>query len=108
MYPAIDQVIDAQAVRPILFRYGLHRDPTFERSLLWERGRSSSAHAIASLPAGLGMAVVPAPLATLSLPHLVYRPIKEKEMTGDLLLLSRAGETRGAVRAFLLFARRTP
>lgn len=39
---------------------------------------------------------------------LVYRPIKEKEMTGDLLLLSRADETGGAVRAFLSFARRTP
>ncbi len=55
---------------------------------------------LALVAAGLGIAVVPAPLAELSIPMLVYRPIEGDGPMADLMLLSRADETTGAVIAY--------
>ncbi len=66
---------------------------------------SSTLSVLALAAAGFGVALVPAPLDAVTIPHLVYRPFIEKNMLADLLLLSRADETDGAVRAFLALAR---
>jgi DNA-binding transcriptional LysR family regulator len=65
---------------------------------------ASTLSVLALAAAGIGLALVPAPLDAMSIPHLVYRPITEKNLSADLLLLSRANETSGAVKAFLKFA----
>ncbi|CAD6528022.1 Hca operon transcriptional activator HcaR [Paraburkholderia metrosideri] len=67
---------------------------------------SSTLSVLALAAAGLGVALVPAPLDQVTIPNLTYRPIVEKEFQADLLLISRADETDGAVRAFLALARR--
>ena len=67
---------------------------------------SSTLSVLALAAAGFGVAIVPAPLDKVTIPHLVYRPFAEKDMFADLLLLSRADETDGAVRAFLTLARK--
>jgi DNA-binding transcriptional LysR family regulator len=55
--------------------------------------------------AGLGLALVPAPLAGVKLVDLEYRPLADVSATVDLVLLSRTRETAGAVRQFLAHAR---
>jgi DNA-binding transcriptional LysR family regulator len=66
---------------------------------------SSTLSVLALAAAGLGVALVPAPLDKVAIPHLTYRPVAETDIVADLLLLSRANETEGAVRAFLALAR---
>ncbi|CAN7414708.1 LysR substrate-binding domain-containing protein [Caballeronia sp. LjRoot29] len=68
---------------------------------------SSTLSVLALAAAGLGVALVPAPLDRVTIPNLVYRPIAETDMSADLLLFSRANETSGAVLAFLGLARGT-
>lgn len=65
---------------------------------------SSTLSVLAFAAAGLGVALVPAPLEHVSIPNLIYRPVVEKNLSADLLLVSRAEETSGAVRAFLTLA----
>jgi len=62
---------------------------------------------LALAAAGLGVALVPAPIDQVTIPNLIYRPIVETDMSADLLLFSRANETGGAVLAFLALARDT-
>ncbi|NKC04917.1 LysR substrate-binding domain-containing protein [Brucella haematophila] len=56
--------------------------------------------------AGLGLGLIPASLMQVALPGIAYRPLAEVNETADLVLLYRARETAGAVRAFLDLARR--
>jgi DNA-binding transcriptional LysR family regulator len=66
---------------------------------------SSTLSVLALAATGLGIALVPAPLDKVAIPHLIYRPVAETDIVADLSLLSRANETEGAVRAFLALAR---
>lgn len=56
---------------------------------------------LALAAAGLGIALVPAPLGQVNIPKITYRPLTGVERHSQLLLLSRARETNGAVNAFL-------
>ncbi len=56
--------------------------------------------------AGLGLGLIPASLMQVALPGIAYRPLAQVNETADLVLLYRARETAGAVKAFLDLARR--
>lgn len=81
----------------------LHRQYGFEVRVGHRVASTLSVLALAA--AGLGVALVPAPFEKVTIPNLVYRPIVEKDLTADLLLVSRVDETDGAVRAFLALTR---
>ncbi|HSZ51049.1 MAG TPA: LysR substrate-binding domain-containing protein [Caulobacteraceae bacterium] len=66
---------------------------------------SSTLSVLATAAAGMGIALVPAAGEHLQIPHLTYRKIPELSDVADLVLISRAQETSGAVRAFLQLAR---
>lgn len=66
---------------------------------------SSTLGVLALAAAGLGVAMVPAPLINVSIPNIIYRPLEEPEMAADLVVISRANETNGAVKSFLALAR---
>jgi len=53
----------------------------------------------------MGIALAPAALERLQIPYLTYRKLPELSDVADLVLISRAQETSGAVRAFLQLAR---
>lgn len=61
----------------------------------------SSLNVLARAASGLGIALVPEPLAQISLPGLVYRPLIAPELSANLLLISREGESSAAVKAWL-------
>lgn len=61
---------------------------------------------LALVAAGLGIALVPAPIAQVTLPGVVYRPLDLPGLTVDLMRISREDEGSGAVRAFLTLTRR--
>jgi len=65
------------------------------------RRMQSTLSVLALAAAGVGIALVPAPVDAMEIPHLTYRPIAEKEMSADLLLLHRTNETKGSVKAFI-------
>lgn len=68
--------------------------------------RSTSTLSVLALAAaGLGVALVPEPLAQMAIPGLIYKALNEPELSASLMLLSRADETNGAVRAFLALIR---
>ncbi|WGS55173.1 LysR substrate-binding domain-containing protein (plasmid) [Paraburkholderia sp. D15] len=68
--------------------------------------RAASTLGVLALAAsGLGLALVPQPLANVAIPDLVYRPLDASSLTADLTLLSRVDESGGAVNAFLSLAR---
>jgi DNA-binding transcriptional LysR family regulator len=54
---------------------------------------------------GLGLTVVPEPFSELRSPGLTYRPLAGFRHAFTLALLSRSGETSGAVNAFLKLVR---
>jgi len=56
---------------------------------------------LAMVAAGLGIALVPAPLGQVNIPNITYRPLIGVERHSQLLLLSRRRENNGAVNAFL-------
>ena len=60
---------------------------------------------LALAAAGLGIALIPAPLETLTVPNIAYRRLSGCRLSSRLLLLSRVQETTGAVRAYLNLAR---
>ena len=66
---------------------------------------SSTLSVLAAAAAGMGIALIPAALESLQIPYLTYRKIPELLDVADLVLISRARETSGAVRAFLQLAR---
>ncbi|WP_437967960.1 LysR substrate-binding domain-containing protein [Sorangium sp. So ce260] len=59
--------------------------------------------------AGLGVALAPKPLIQVKVPRIVYRPfVAPKNVFAELLLIGRADETAGAVRAFVKLASGSP
>ncbi len=66
---------------------------------------SSTLSVLALAAAGLGIALVPEPLEQVPIPGLVYRRLDEPDLAANLMLVSRAEETNGAVCAFLAMAR---
>lgn len=60
---------------------------------------------LALAAAGLGISLVPASLSDVAVPNVVYRTIADSVLTSNLVLISRAHETAGAVRAFLELSR---
>ncbi|WGS55279.1 LysR substrate-binding domain-containing protein (plasmid) [Paraburkholderia sp. D15] len=68
---------------------------------------SSTLSVLALAAAGMGVALVPASLDKVNIPHLVYRPLLNSELSADLLLLSRKHETDAAVRTFISLARKS-
>jgi DNA-binding transcriptional LysR family regulator len=69
------------------------------------RRESSTLSVLAFAATGAGIALVPESVENIAIPHLSYRPLAGRELTADLLLLSRVSETNGVVMAFLSVAR---
>jgi DNA-binding transcriptional LysR family regulator len=69
---------------------------------------SSTLGVLTLAAAGVGLALIPASLDTMTIPHLTYRPIAEKEISANLLLVNRVNETNGAVLAFLRTSLQNP
>jgi DNA-binding transcriptional LysR family regulator len=82
-----------------LLRHILGKEPKVSFSV----GNTLTVLTIAS--AGLGLGLVPAPLAKVALPGIEYRPLSDVNRMSDLALLYRKRETSGAVKAFLNVAR---
>lgn len=78
-------------------RKALGREPKVQRT-------TSTLSVLALVAAGMGVAMVPAPLMQVTIPGLTYRTFDDMEPHTDLLLISRVNETGGAVRAFLRVA----
>ncbi|NVZ69393.1 LysR substrate-binding domain-containing protein [Pseudomonas costantinii] len=78
-------------------RKALGREPKVQRT-------TSTLSVLALVASGMGVAMVPAPLMQVSIPGLTYRTLDDVEPHTDLLLISRANETGGAVRVFLRVA----
>jgi DNA-binding transcriptional LysR family regulator len=78
-------------------RKALGREPKVQRT-------TSTLSVLALVAAGMGVAMVPSPLMQVTIPGLTYRMFDDVEPHTDLLLISRANETGGAVRAFLKVA----
>jgi DNA-binding transcriptional LysR family regulator len=55
--------------------------------------------------AGMGLALVPASLATVNIPNIAYRPLADFPVLCDLVMLSRRNEPSSAVRRFIEIAR---
>lgn len=66
---------------------------------------ASTLSVLALAAAGLGVALIPEPLAQVPIPGLVYRVLDEPELAANLMLVSRTGETNGVACAFLALAR---
>ena len=66
---------------------------------------SSSLSILAMAGAGLGIALVPAPLAQVAIPGVVYRVLDSKELSANLMMVSRKDETSAAVIAYLNHSR---
>lgn len=67
--------------------------------IAWRARSTLSTLAIAAT--GLGLALVPAPLQQVHIPGLVYRPLKEADLTANLVLMGRAQETSASVKAYV-------
>ena len=59
---------------------------------------------LALAAAGLGLALVPAPVKAVVLPDLIYKKLDAPSLKADLQLISRRQEKSGAVIAFLNLA----
>ncbi|MCS2172990.1 LysR substrate-binding domain-containing protein [Scandinavium sp. TWS1a] len=67
---------------------------------------SSSLSVLAMAGAGLGIALVPAPLAQVAIPGVVYRVLDSKELSANLMMVSRNDESSAAVRAYINHTRK--
>jgi len=56
---------------------------------------------LASAPAGVGVAVMPAAAEYIDLPDIIYRPPRDMAAEVDVVMLSRGDERAGPVREFL-------
>ncbi|MBW7983955.1 LysR substrate-binding domain-containing protein [Enterobacillus tribolii] len=78
------------------------------RDKLYVAQRSDSTLSVlAAAAAGLGLALVPAPVRQVKVPGLVYRRLNAPELKANLLLISREDETNGAVNAYLALAKQS-
>lgn len=66
--------------------------------------RSNSTLSVLAIAAGLGLALIPAPLQQVNIPGLVYRSLKAQELTANLVMISRMQEPGNAVTAYLAMA----
>ncbi|AGB79910.1 transcriptional regulator [Enterobacteriaceae bacterium strain FGI 57] len=66
---------------------------------------ASSLSVLTLAAAGQGLALVPEPLMSISVPGVVYRPLDAPELAANLMLVSRKEANNGAVTAFLGVAR---
>lgn len=66
---------------------------------------SSTLSVLAMAGAGLGIALVPAPLTQVAIPGVVYRTLDSAELTANLMMVSRKDACSGAVLAYLATAR---
>lgn len=62
---------------------------------------SSTLSVLAIAAAGLGVALIPAPLQQVHIPGLTYRPLDDIELNANLMLVSRTQESSAAVKAFI-------
>ncbi|MDT8700246.1 LysR substrate-binding domain-containing protein [Kluyvera ascorbata] len=62
---------------------------------------SSTLSVLAIAAAGLGVALIPAPLEQVHIPGLTYRPLDDIELSANLMLISRGLEPSAAVKAFI-------
>ncbi|HDG1677056.1 TPA: LysR family transcriptional regulator [Kluyvera ascorbata] len=62
---------------------------------------SSTLSVLAIAAAGLGVALIPAPLEQVHIPGLTYRPLDDIELSANLMLISRGQEPSAAVKAFI-------
>lgn len=67
---------------------------------------SSSLSVLAMAGAGLGVALVPEPLAQMAIPGVVYRALDTAELDANLMLVSRKDEPSAAVLAYLNHTRK--
>ncbi|MEL4013713.1 LysR substrate-binding domain-containing protein [Dryocola clanedunensis] len=67
---------------------------------------SSSLSVLAMAGAGLGIALVPAPLAKVAVPGVVYRVLDAPELSANLTMVSRQNEPSAAVLAYLNHTRK--
>lgn len=67
---------------------------------------SSSLSVLAMAGAGLGVALVPAPLAQVAIPGVVYRILDTKELAANLMMVSRKDEPSASVLAYLNHTRK--
>ncbi len=65
---------------------------------------SSTLSVLAFAAAGLGLALVPAPLQQVQIPGLIYRNLNAQALTANLVMISRMQEPGNAVTAFLAMA----
>lgn len=63
---------------------------------------SSTLNVLAIAAAGLGVALIPAPLEQVHIPGLTYRPLDDIELSANLMLISREQEPSEAVKAFIV------
>ena len=63
---------------------------------------SSTLSVLAIAAAGLGVALIPAPLEQVHIPGLTYRPLDDIELSANLMLISREQEPSEAVKAFIV------
>lgn len=90
---------DTETTQRDLLRAILGHEPAVSHSA------GSTLTVLTMASAGLGLGLVPAPLASLSFPGLAFRPLADLPATADLMLVYRQHETSGAVRRFLDHAR---
>ncbi|KAB8308960.1 LysR family transcriptional regulator [Rouxiella chamberiensis] len=65
---------------------------------------NSTLSVLAIAAAGLGLALIPAPLQQVNIPGLVYRSLNAPELTANLVMVSRVQEPGNAVTAYLAMA----
>lgn len=56
---------------------------------------------LALAASNLGIAIVPQPLACISMPNLLFRPIEHNQLQTQLSCIYRSQETNGAVKAYV-------
>lgn len=72
-----------------------------------EHRSSSTLSVLAIAAAGLGLALIPAPLQQVNIPGLTYRSLDAPEMMANLVMISRVEEPGKAVTAYLALANPT-
>jgi DNA-binding transcriptional LysR family regulator len=92
---------DAEVAQIALLRHILGKEPKIAHRV----GNTLAVLTMAA--AGLGLGLVPEPLGKVALPGIEYRPLSDVSTKSDLVLIHRARETSGAIRAFVDLAKRS-